>query len=385
MVDVSAVPSPAEPGSNAPQLTVSNRGVILSWVESVGRLTTRLEFAERTASGWTSPVTVASGDDWFVSYADPPTVIRRSDGTLVATWLMLTDLALEASDLHLSYSNDNGESWSPIFTPHHDGTRTQHAFASLFELPDLGLGLVWLDGRASALDTTGLEDSAMSVRYASFDAGWKQTADLEVDSRVCECCPTSVAVTSDGVLTAYRDRSDEEIRDIYVRRLDNGTWTDGTPVHADNWEIVACPVNGPMLSARERQVAAAWFTVKDDQGQAYAAFSNDAGRTWGAPIRLDDRGSFGRVDIELLDDGSAVATWVELADEGAQFQMRRVDPSGARSSAIAVADVSGSSTSGFPRMARHGNELVFAWTESAGGPGDAMQQVRTAVASLPTR
>ena len=382
MVDVGSVPSPAAPGSGYPQLTVSDRGVMLSWVESVGFITTSLKFAERTASGWTAPLTVASGDDWFVSYADPPTVMRRSDGTLVAAWLVLTDLVFEASDLQLSYSSDNGRSWAPTFTPHHDGTRTQHAFASLFELPDLGLGLVWLDGRASALDTTGLEDGTMSVRYASFDAGWKQTADLAVDSRVCECCPTSVAVTSDGVLTAYRDRSDEEIRDIYVRRLDNGTWTDGTPVHEDNWAIVACPVNGPMLSARGRQVAAAWFTVKDDQGQAYAAFSNDAGRTWGAPIRLDSRGSFGRVDIELLDDGSAVATWVEIADGGAQFEMRRVDPSGARSSPIAVAAVSGSLTSSFPRMARHEDQLVFAWTES---DADATQHVRTAVASLRTR
>ena len=47
-----------------------------------------------------------------------------------------------------------------------------------------------------------------------------------------------------------------------------------------------------------------WFTVKDDLGQAYAAFSSDAGRTWGAPIRLDDGGSLGRVDVELLDNGT---------------------------------------------------------------------------------
>ena len=37
-----------------------------------------------------------------------------------------------------------------------------------------------------------------------------------------------VAVTSDGVITAFRDRSDKEIRDIAVSRLENGTWTPGT-------------------------------------------------------------------------------------------------------------------------------------------------------------
>ena len=34
-----------------------------------------------------------------------------------------------------------------------------------------------------------------------------------------------------------------------------------------------------MLSARGRNVVLAWFTVKDDVGHAYAAFSADAGRT----------------------------------------------------------------------------------------------------------
>ena len=87
------------------------------------------------------------------------------------------------------------------------------------------------------------------------------------------------------LIVAFRDRSEKEIRDIYVSRLENGKWTDGTPLHNDNWEIDACPVNGPMLSARGRQAVVAWFTVKNDQGQAWAAFSGDAGHTWGARSR----------------------------------------------------------------------------------------------------
>jgi hypothetical protein len=153
-------------------------------------------------------------------------------------------------------------------------------------------------------------------------------------------------------------------------------------VHNDNWEIPACPVNGPTLSARGRTVAVAWFTVKNDQGQAYAAFSNDAGRTWGAPIRLDEKGSTGRVDIELLEDGSAVATWLEFVDKRAQFRMRRVEPSGASSPPQVIADGTKGRTNGHPRVARHGDELVFAWTTSSSPDlpeGAGMLQVQTAV------
>ena len=114
--------------------------------------------------------------------------------------------------------------------------------------------------------------------------------------------------------------------------------------------------------------------------------SNDAGQTWGAPIRLDDGVSLGRVDVEVLDDGSAVATWVEYADRRSQLRMRRIEASGTRSEAVSVAaGIESGSASGFPRFARHGDELVFAWTESAvkADSSDQLLTVHTAVAQLP--
>ena len=149
-------------------------------------------------------------------------------------------------------------------------------------------------------------------------------------------------------------------------------------VHADNWKIAACPVNGPALSANGRTVAIAWFTAQGDEGHAYAAFSSDAGRSFGAPIRLDDASALGRVDVVLLPDGSAAATWIEFADNRADFRMRRVTTSGERSVPIAIGAMASSRASGYPRMAAFGREIVFAWTE-AGTPS----QVKTAVAALP--
>ena len=49
-VTVQRVESPAGANSSEPQLAVSDRGVLLSWLERVGT-TNHLAFAERTASG----------------------------------------------------------------------------------------------------------------------------------------------------------------------------------------------------------------------------------------------------------------------------------------------------------------------------------------------
>lgn len=378
---ITPVIAPSTLSSAQPQMTVSPRGILLSWVERAGTRAT-LKFAERTATGWSSATTVATGDDWFVNWADVPSVLRLDDGTLAAHWLQKSGTATYAYDVRLSYSKDDGRTWSSSFTPHHDGTQREHGFASLFQMPGAGLGLVWLDGRAMGAadghDAHGAAEGAMSVRYGTFDRAWKQTSEMPVDLRVCECCPTTAAMTSDGPVVAYRNRSEEEIRDIYVARLDDGKWTEPTPVHDDNWKIAACPVNGPMLSARGRNVVLAWFTVKDDIGHAYAAFSADAGRTFGPPVRLDGVSALGRVDVALLPDGSALATWIEFAEQKSSFSMRRVDTSGRMSPITAVSQISGARASGYPRIAVHGDEAIFAWTENVSGQAS----IKTAALSL---
>jgi len=381
-----AIVSPATGASAQPQLTVSSRGVLLSWIERTGDLAT-LKFSERTATGWSDARTVAAGRDWFVNWADVPSVMRLPNGTLVGHWLQKSGPDTYAYDVRLSYSTDDGTTWSPSFTPHHDGTKTEHGFASLFPLGD-GLGAIWLDGR-NMKPTAGHDEhggGAMTVHFGRFDKNWKQVEESLVDARVCECCPTAATVTSEGVITAFRDRSQGEIRDIYTSRLVNGKWSEPAAVHADGWKIAACPVNGPALSASGRHVAASWFTVKADavtgeQGQAFLAFSADAGRTYGAPIRVDDGGSLGRVDVALVPDGSAAITsWIEFADQRSQFRVRRIDRNGARSAPVTIAGLAAGRASGYPRMALHGREVVFAWTESATG---GALQIKTASAALP--
>jgi len=378
---ITPVASPAGVPSGQPQMTVSSTGVLLSWIERAGSRAT-LKFSERTASGWTPPQTVAAGDDWFVNWADVPSVLRMDDGSLAAHWLQKSGPDTYAYDVRLAYSKDHGRTWSPSFTPHHDGLKREHGFASLFQMPGAGLGLVWLDGRgmssAAGHDVHGASQGAMSVRFGTFDAAWKQTSETPVDLRVCECCPTAAAMTSDGPVVAYRNRSEDEIRDIYVARLENGRWTEPKAVHDDNWKIAACPVNGPMLTARGRDVVLGWFTLKDSVGHAYAAFSADAGRTFGAPIRLDESAAIGRVDVALLPDGSAVVTWIEFANERSSFVARRVEASGRTSPIATVSAIASARASGYPRIAFDRGELVFAWIESQSGQAE----VRTAVAKV---
>ncbi len=373
--------SPAAPSSGQPQLSVSSRGILLSWVERDGSRAT-LKFAERTGTGWSPVRTAATGTDWFVNWADVPSVLRLDDRTMVAHWLQKSGTGTYAYDVRLARSTDDGRTWSASTTPHHDGLQREHGFASLLPMAGRGLALIWLDGRHTSAtadhDAAGASGGAMSLRYATFDGQWRQTSEVQVDERVCDCCPTTAVMTSDGPLVAYRDRSGDETRDIYVARLEGKTWSTPRAAHPDNWQIAACPVNGPRLSARGRDVALAWFTGKNNVGRSFVAFSKDAGRSFGRPIQLDTGSSLGRVDVALLSDGSAVASWMESSDKGGRIAIRRVTAAGEASAPSTVATVSTGRISGYPRLAFHAGELVIAWTE-----GDASStRVQTAVAKV---
>ena len=114
---------------------MSDRGVLLSWIEQAGATAT-LRFAERTALGWTAPRTVASGDDWFVNWADVPSVVRLADGRLAAHWLQKSGADTYAYDVRLSYSAMTGQNVGAVVpAAHRRHAQSEHGFASLFQMP----------------------------------------------------------------------------------------------------------------------------------------------------------------------------------------------------------------------------------------------------------
>ena len=364
---IRAVDSPAVGDTREPELTTTADGrIILSWVEKLDQKRYALRTALRDRNGWTEPRTVAEGDNWFINWADFPSVIALTDGSLAAHWLVKSGSATYAYDVNIALSRD-GKTWTTPIVPHLDNTQTEHGFVSLIPLTDGRLGAIWLDGR----NMKGMKDhdedeplhANMTLRYATIDANGKISDEAELDERVCECCQTSAARSSEGIVAVYRDRSQNEVRDIYSVRQTSGGWAKPQVVYADNWEINGCPVNGPAVAASGRNVAVAWFTGSSGEPHVKIAFSSDAGATFGSPIQVDDGETQGRVDVLLLPDNSALVCWLAGTAEGGEIKVRRVHTNGAIGPPAVIAKTDISRSSGFPRMALLGNEVHFAWTE----------------------
>jgi len=79
----------------------------------------------------------------------------------------------------------------------------------------------------------------------------------------------------------------------------------------------------------------------------------------------------------MLPDGSAAAAYIDLTANRAELRVRRVTSAGSLSTPVTIATLANNRSSGYPRMAVWGDELVFAWVD-----GDKGSSVRTATARL---
>lgn len=372
--------SPAGPGAKFPHLAAAGGTVVMNWLEPVADGVHALRHSNYADRAWGEPRTVATGSDWFVNWADFPSVVPGADGQWSAHWLQKKAGNAYSYDVVAALSRDAGVTWSEPYTPHDDATPTEHGFVSI--APYAGAPVaVWLDGRHTGgghghdAEGHGGGGGAMTLRAARLGPAGASDG-MEIDDRVCDCCQTDTAVTRDALLVVYRDRTQDEIRDIQAARLTVAGWSAPVRVHADGWRIAACPVNGPAVDARGDDVAVAWFTAPD-QSRVRLAFSADGGRTYDAPIEVDAGRAVGRVDVVLLDDGRAIVSWLAEDDAGAALRARPYTRRGPAGRAVDVATSAVARSSGFPQMIAVDGALLFAWTESAAQPA-----VRTAFAPL---
>lgn len=356
-----------------PNLHISKDGqAFLSWVEYLNDTTDVLAFSTLETSTWSAPKIIAKGSNWFVNWADFPSLVTANNNPnhLAVHWLQKSATGTYDYDVRIAQSLDGGKKWSPSFIPHTDGISAEHGFVSMIPIEEDKIFATWLDGRytktenhSDGHDHEG-QGGAMTLRGAFFDKQGTLTGDIELDNKVCDCCSTSAAYTKNGVIVVYRDRSAEEIRDISVVRQIGQDWTRPRNLHADNWEIAGCPVNGPKVIADGgNNVAVAWYTMAKNQPQVKVALSSDAGANFSEPIQIDDGNPLGRVDL-IFDNNSIIVSWLEnIGDENAAIRLAKIQSDGQIVQKMTVTKTSPARSSGFPIMEKMGKQLLMAWTE----------------------
>lgn len=350
---------PEMENSSLPFLFSDGKDLLLSFVSEKDSLAT-LYYSKLIDDSWSTPEAITSGTDWFVNWADYPQIAKNGEN-YVAHILQKSDTVTFAYDVMITQKQEGGE-WSTPFKIHSDTTKTEHGFVAYTPFGESQFVVNWLDGRNTSGGHHDNGGGAMTLRAALVNTDGSHENEFLLDERVCDCCQTSSAMTANGPVVVYRDRSEEEVRDISIVRFDDGKWTTPVSVHQDNWQIHGCPVNGPRVAAQGETVSVAWFTAANGESKVNIAFSENSGKFFNDPIRIDTGETFGRVDVVLVDKKTAVVCWMEDKEGETFIYYRKVSNNGTLGEVITLTSTDASRSSGFPQMEVFNGNVYFAWT-----------------------
>jgi len=411
-INMQYVENPSSLNSKYPRLFTDNKGAVhMSWLHEIDeeaklQLATLKPLTDGDQEyNWSKKVTVASSDDWFINWADFPSVIGYNGEPMALHWLDKTpghtfsyDVTIqtllkgelnETADTALPYRFKA----SPL-VPHDDGTASEHGFVSMSVIDSLSFYAIWLDGRNtqaafehSNTNTTHPAEAhshdghvhpeelsyAMSLRGGKISRNGIVLSSDIIDETVCDCCNTSMVNTEKGLLAVYRNRSQDEIRDIYISRYENGVWSAPKAVNNDGWKIAACPVNGPQIDLKDGTTAVAWYTGANDTSKVKLSFSDDYGDTFSDPIIVSEGNTLGRIDLVMTEDNSAWISFVERVEDAAQFRIQKIDRNGTIIQDLVLDAIDASRRSGFPQITEYNDGLLVAWTDW----GEKASTVRT--------
>ena len=344
-----------------PNLVSSNGSLSLSWISLTNDNNATLNFSQFKKGKWIKPKTIANGSDWFVNWADFPAHAINED-LIITSYLKKSASGTYTYDVILNLQKLSGEKLKDDFKLNTDGIQAEHGFVSIVPNNKKGFFITWLDGRNTIQKKPDGDHKPMTIRFAEITNKGDIINESELDAAACDCCQTSIAATNKGPIVVYRDRSDQEVRDIYSVRNVNGVWKDPNPVHNDGWIINGCPVNGPKVAVKSKNLAVAWFTASDDNPRVNVSFSKTNGDSFNTPLKVNDHSAIGRVDVAFLNDNEVIVSYMEVDDIKAYLRIKKISVNGEVSEPITISEIDGGRNTGVPQLEVINNEIFIVWT-----------------------
>jgi len=282
--------------ARTPRLSSLSNGMLLSWVD-ISSPVKKLKFSRFIDNQWSKPQIVQQGTNWFINYADYASITALDDSHYVASWLEHTGRRWIDYRFLVSQSFDAGKSWSKPSSPIANNIKGQNGFLSV-QINGSNPLFVWISsiGKDYAVQSASLNSKGEWLNLET------------VDTSSCSCCHTDMSRFGDQILMVYRDRTQDEIRDISLASLKNDQWKEQSIIENDGWKINGCPVNGPSITATESGYVIIWFSAANDipavKIKSFSVLAEEQTKTLG-----DDKVS-GRVDSAKVSESQVMMIWL---------------------------------------------------------------------------
>ncbi len=219
-----------------------------------------------------------------------PKLAMDGAGRIFVTYAVKTDRPY-SGDVLFSRSLDGGRSFSVPRSLAGDGGSPSLRFETLGVAPGGRIYAAWIDKRRAAAAAKGAYRGATLAVAWSDDGGKSFGRTVLAQDHTCECCRMALAFDADGLpVLAWRNIFAPNLRDHAVMKFAAPDLPgDAVRIADDSWAIDACPHHGPGLAVGEPGVFhVVWFTQGQNRRGLFYARSDDAGRTFSAPMGLGD-------------------------------------------------------------------------------------------------
>lgn len=315
---------------------------------------------------WNKPSLINSSADWFVNWADFPRITANNLNGLSVHYLQKSGEDTYSYDIKVMNSSDGGANWNKPLKLHTDNTKTEHGFVSTINYNNDFLS-TYLDGRQNELakHDKGVKPQ-MTLRSTSYNVNGEILMDKLIDDRVCDCCQTDLGITKSNIpITVYRDRSENETRDIYYSFFKDSNWSIPAVVNNDKWIISGCPVNGPAISTFKNSSSVVWYTEEEGESKLKIAFSENIINGFDDPILINANDPLGRVDIEMISETSSLISYMDIVDEKAYIKVQKINSITGNNKFIIIEEISNTRASGFPKINIIDNDkTIITWTDA---------------------
>lgn len=359
-VNVTDFAIPEMQNAAQPFLYSNGKSLYLSWQESRDSLN-ELKYSRLNDTSWATPETLARGQNWFINWADFPS-LSVTKTNILSHYLPKSGGSTYAYDINVILTGAD-----TTYKLHDDTVKGEHGFVSSVPYKDDKFFITWLDGRNASMEDHH-HAGTMSIRAAIINSSGEKENDWLLDEKTCDCCQTSIANLDNGVIIAYRDRSGEEIRDISIRKYIDGYWTKRETIGNDNWIINGCPVNGPKVVTSGNKTVIAWYSGENDGTHVKMAISNDDAKTFSNPVLVSDK-TLGRVDAAIDHLGNIWVSHISMETGSPELMASQYNENGSLLREVSISELDGSRNTGFPQMELFEKNLYFAWTTNSATSG----------------
>lgn len=294
--------------SGAAVAVAGNGETFVAWTAQEGQ--TNNLYLARPGMGETKPVRINPPGMAVDSLHQSPDIALGPAGEIYVSWSSTKSKPedmLFASDLRLSRSLDGGKSFDSHMRVNEDRL-TSHSFEGLAVAADGTVLLSWIDSHEG-----GNKAGTYLARVGK--QGTQVTETKKLDGDTCVCCRVDVTTGPvETIAVIWRKVFPGDIRDMVLSLSgDSGrSFSSPTLVHADRWQINACPHRGGTVGMDgQGQIYVTWYT-EGSRGKPNILFARSSkDRSFTPPQRLDSS-AFSipdHVRMAVNRAGQAIVVW----------------------------------------------------------------------------